>query len=72
MAVTPLQIANAYATFATNGDRYQPNIAPGNLPNRAPITPRAIAVANRRTLAVIPTIRPKMIQGINPIGVFRP
>ena len=51
---------------------YQPKIAPGNLPNRAPITPRAIVVANRRTRAVIPTIRPKMIQGINPIGVFRP
>jgi len=27
MVVTPIQIANAYATFANNGDRYQPNIA---------------------------------------------
>jgi penicillin-binding protein 2 len=27
MFVTPIQIANAYATFANGGDRYQPNIA---------------------------------------------
>ncbi|MCU1377973.1 MAG: penicillin-binding protein 2 [Acidimicrobiales bacterium] len=27
MLVTPIQLANAYATFANHGDRYQPNIA---------------------------------------------
>jgi penicillin-binding protein 2 len=27
MTVTPIQIANAYATFANGGHRYQPNIA---------------------------------------------
>ncbi|MCU1375712.1 MAG: penicillin-binding protein 2 [Actinomycetia bacterium] len=27
MTVTPIQIANAYATFANHGDRYYPNIA---------------------------------------------
>jgi penicillin-binding protein 2 len=27
VTVTPIQIANAYATFANGGDRYQPNVA---------------------------------------------
>lgn len=68
VAVTPLQLANAYATFANGGTRYAPNIATKvtRAGNEASVK-RSIDARINGTVPLPPEIRDPLMQGL--IGV---
>ncbi len=69
--VTPLQLANAYATFANGGTLYSPNIASRILsPGATPPDERVVTTIGTRVIrqvALPPEVRDPILQGL--IGV---
>ena len=61
--VTPLQIANAYATFANAGDRYQPNVALAVLRQDGTVV-RQIASRVATHIDIPPAIRGPILTGL--------
>ncbi|MBI3257046.1 MAG: hypothetical protein HYZ59_04580, partial [Actinobacteria bacterium] len=72
--VTPIQLANAYATFVNGGTRYQPNIAlrvdrqAGE--GETPTVVRTISPRIARTLALAPEVRGPVLAGLRDVTRF--
>ncbi|MCU1456365.1 MAG: penicillin-binding protein 2 [Actinomycetia bacterium] len=63
LTVTPLQLANAYATFANGGTRYVPRIA-SEIENPGGTVSRSIAPAVATTTGLDPGARSVILQGL--------
>jgi penicillin-binding protein 2 len=63
VSVTPLQLANAYATFANGGDRYQPNVALRiQRPDETVV--RTIAARKANHIDLPPALRDPILAGL--------
>lgn len=60
--VTPLQLANAYATFANGGTLYQPRVLARVLENGQPA--RQVAPTAVRTVPLDPAVRGPIVEGL--------
>jgi penicillin-binding protein 2 len=63
MFVTPIQIANAYATFANGGDRYQPNIVL-RIERQDRTVVRTIAARKANHVDLPPALRDPILAGL--------
>jgi penicillin-binding protein 2 len=62
LVVTPLQLANAYATFANGGTVFEPQVASGVLRDGTKL--REIAPRPQRNFSLPPTVRDPITQGL--------